>query len=82
MNLASTVLRTKENIVYLSRYDVIQAFFRTEDEENEDMARELNVLLNHFCTAERNNGKNINELPFSRDLHQKPIAYIKSVLNE
>lgn len=82
MNLASTALCTNDNIVYLSRYDVIQAFFITEEEENEDMARELNRLLNCFCIAERNKKKNINVLPFSWDIYRKSIAYIKSVLNK
>lgn len=82
MNLASSIFPTRENIVYLSRYDVIQAFFRTEEEENEDMAKELNILLNCFCTAERNKGKNISKLPFRQDIHQESIAYIKNVKND
>ena len=81
VNLASRVSDTRESVVYLSRYDVIQAFFRTEDEENEDMAKQLNIILNCFCAEERSKGKNVSELPFSKEVHKKTIAYIQNALN-
>lgn len=81
MKLASEIKQNKKDIIYLSRYDVIQAFFKTEEDEDEEMAKELNVLLNCFCLEERRKKRSINVLPFSADMHKRTITYIKSSLN-
>ncbi len=79
MRLASKIMYDCGEMVYISRYEVINAFLKTEEEENENMAKELNVLLNAFCVAERNRFKSIESLPFCKATYHKVIAYISKL---
>lgn len=68
----------KGNKAYISRQEVILAFFRTEEEENEDMAIKLNEMINIFCDLERKTKRNISVLPFEISSYKSTIEYIKS----
>lgn len=67
------------NNAYITRYEVIDAFFRTEEEENLKMAMELNKMINSFCEQERYTKRNVALLPFDIGLHKDAIEYIRQV---
>ncbi len=71
-------MRIKDNMATLSKYEILEAFFRTEDEENIDMADELNRLINVFYEKERLICRNITELSFDIDENKDAIEYIKN----
>ena len=79
MELANKTMHRKDDIVYLSRYEVIRALLKSEEEENEDMSIELNVLLNDFCIQEHSKSQNISVLPFKEKNIQKIISYISAL---
>lgn len=60
----------------ISRYEVMEAFFRTEEEENVAMASELNKMLNVFCEQERLTRANVVSLPFDIEKYENVIQYI------
>lgn len=66
----------KNNTAYISKYEVISAFFRTEEEDNASMADKLNELINMFCNAETQNKSNVTILPFDINKYQSVIEYI------
>ena len=66
----------KNNQAYISRYEVMSAFFRTEEEDNESMANKLNELINMFCNAETQNKSNVTILPFDVNKYKSVIEYI------
>ncbi|MBQ8825122.1 MAG: hypothetical protein IJZ64_07860 [Ruminococcus sp.] len=68
------------NQAYISRYEVMEAFFRTEEEENEDMAVKLNEMINIFCDEERKTKRNVLSLPFEVNLYENIIEYINSTI--
>lgn len=68
----------KEKLI--SRYDVMKAFFQTEKENNEEMANQLNEMLNDFCRLERKYKRNIVSLPFDAIAYKVVIDYIKKSL--
>lgn len=70
-------MNIKGNKAYISREEVILAFFRTEEEENEGMAIKLNEMINIFCKSERKERRNIPVLPFDVDSYKSVIEYIK-----
>lgn len=80
MELASRNMYRKGDSVYISRYEVIKAFLKTEEDEDEEMAKELNVLLNIFCKAERAAVKSVSVLPFDASIFEKVIAYIDALV--
>lgn len=82
MELASRAMYQKGDSVYISRYEVIKAFLRTEEDEDEEMAKELNVLLNAFCEAERAAVRSIPVLPFDASIFEKAIEYIGTLVVE
>ena len=77
MEIIKNSMRIENNSVYISRYEVATAFFRTEEEENIDMANALNKIINMFCEAERKAKKNIVELPFDITIYKNVIDYIE-----
>lgn len=77
METLKSNMRIEGNNVYISRYEIATAFFRTEEEENVDMADALNVMINVFCNEERKLKKNITELPFNILEYKKVIDYIE-----
>lgn len=70
-------MRIEGNNVYISRYEVVIAFFHTEEEENIDMANALNAIINIFCDEERRLKRNITELPFDISTYKNVIDYIE-----
>lgn len=70
----------KGDVVILSKYEIMKAFFKTEDEDNDAMAVELNRLINVFYKEEHSKKKNITELPFNVKENETVIEYIKNVL--
>lgn len=65
------------NNIYISRYEVVSAFFSTEEDENVDMANALNQIFNIFCEEERKARRNITELPFDMNTYKRVIDYIE-----
>ncbi len=66
----------------ISKFEVMCAFFRTEEEENVEMARELNKMLNAFYRIERRKRQNVNSLSFDIQRYKKAIEYIRDALLE
>lgn len=79
METISKTMRVEGNNIYISRYEIIEAFFRTEEEEDENMANELNKMINVFCEAERKTRRNVSELPFDANTHKNVIDYISKI---
>lgn len=77
METSKKNMRIEGNNIYISRYEVVTAFFRTEEEENVDMANALNVIINIFCDEERKLRRNITELPFDISTYKNVIDYIE-----
>ena len=75
--VGSSVVSKKEK--YISRYEIMNAFFQTEEENNEEMANELNKMLNDFCRLERKYKRNIVSLPFDIIAYKQAINYIKNL---
>lgn len=67
------------NDAYVSRYEVAEAFFRTEEEENMVMAIELNKMINVFCEEERQTKRNVIALPFNTETYKQAIDYINNM---
>lgn len=65
----------------ITKFEVMCAFFRTEEEENIEMARELNKMLNAFYKIERRKRQNVNSLPFNIQRYKKSIEYIGKSLD-
>lgn len=76
--MVGNIVRIKGNKAYISKYEVMEAFFRTEEEENESMANELNRMINAFCDLEKDTGHNVTILPFDVDKYKKVIEYIST----
>lgn len=68
----------KGHWAYISRYEVISAFLRTEEEGDEAMANQLNELINMFCKAEVKQRSNVPVLPFDKRKYAEAIAYIEA----
>lgn len=79
MEIINKTMRVEGNEAYISRYEVLEAFFRTEEEENVRMANELNKIINVFCEIERQTRRNIIELPFDIEEHKQVIEYIDKI---
>ena len=63
----------------ISKYEVLEAFFRTEDEENVNMANELNEIINEFYVKERQTRRNVTAMPFDLNQYKTAISYIRQV---
>lgn len=79
MEIIGKGMNIKGNEAYISKYEVIEAFFRTEEEENANMAKELNKMINIFYDSERKNRRNVVSLPFDLETYRHVIDYIGSV---
>ena len=77
MNSTVGYMKTDGTSTIITKYEVMEALFRTEDEENVKMANELNRLFNTFYEKERLTRRNITELPFDIDTFRTAIDYIK-----
>lgn len=70
-------MKVGEHSAIISKYEIMEAFFRTEDEDNDVMAVELNRLINSFYEKELQTRRNVTELPFDIDSNKAVIDYIK-----
>lgn len=77
METTTLFMKTEGNSAIITKYEVMKALFRTEDEENVSMANELNKLFNSFYEEERQTRRNITELPFDIEANKTVIDYIK-----
>lgn len=77
MEVATKVMQNVGDDVLISRYEIMQAFFRTEEEDNLGMADALNSMLNDFCDSERETRNNVVSLPFNKKAYQNVIEYIQ-----
>lgn len=75
-------MHRKQNVMYISKYELIKAFFKTEDDDDLDMAIELNRMINEFCQMEQKTKSNIVELPFNQIDYEKAINYISAAIND
>lgn len=78
MEIINETMHINENQVYIRRYEIMKAFFRTEEEENIEMANILSKMLSVFCKEEKKFRRNITELPFDINTHQNVINYIEN----
>lgn len=78
--MVGNAMRVIGNDAYISRYEVMEAFFQTEKDDNEEMANELNDMLNVFCSLEREKKRNVITLPFNIETYKNAIEYIKKSL--
>lgn len=70
--------KRKEKLkITVKKYEVMEAFFRTESEENNDMASQLNDLICNFYEQEQIYRRNVTELSVDFDRYRKAIEYIE-----
>lgn len=79
MEIVGKSMNIEGKDAYISKYEVMEAFFRTEEEENVNMAKELNKMINIFCDSERKNRRNVILLPFDIETYKHAIDYIGQV---
>lgn len=77
METSSKIMKIQNNYATITKYEVMEAFFRTESENNIVMAEELNKILNIFYEMELQTRRNVTELPFDISLNKNVINYIK-----
>lgn len=77
LEILTKSMQIKENHALISKYEVLAAFFRTEENEDINMANELNKLINQFYVQERKTKRNVTELPFDIEANKDAIDYIK-----
>lgn len=77
MEIIKNTMRIDGDNIYITKYEIAEAFFRTEEEENADMANALNQMINMFCEEERKSRRNVIELPFNIKTHKNVIDYIE-----
>lgn len=78
--MVGNAVRISKKEKYISRYEVMNAFFQTEEDNNEEMANQLNEMLNDFCRLERKYKRNIVSLPFDTIIYKRVIDYINKSL--
>lgn len=79
-----TLKQVKNNTIHqatITKYEVLEAFFRTEDEDDDNMANQLNELISNFYEQERIYKKNITELTFDSEKYKNVIEYINKVVS-
>lgn len=70
-------IRNQKPRTIVKKYEAMEAFFRTESEENDDMAIQLNDLICHFYEQEQICKRNVTELSVDSDTYKKVIEYIE-----
>ncbi len=66
--------------VKISKYNLFEALFKAQDEEEDIiLVNELNDMINIFCTAEKTQVRNIEELDFDREQNYSAINYIATI---
>lgn len=77
MEIMVKTMHIESDKAIISKYEVMKAFFLTEEEENINMANELNRMINAFCEQERKTRRNVTTLPFDLETNRQVIDYIK-----
>lgn len=74
----ATMNRTRQmgKQITITKYEALEAFFRTEDEDNDKMAVQLNEIIKQFYDKELLCKRNITELSFDSNEYKKAIEYI------
>ena len=75
--MVKKTMHIDNNKAFISKYEVIKAFFLTEEEENANMANELNKMINVFYKQESQTRRNVTTLPFDVETNKQVIEYIK-----
>lgn len=70
-----------ETDALISKFEVMCAFFKTEEEENLEMALKLNKMLNVFYEIERQKQQNIISLSFNIKDNRETIDYIYDAIS-
>lgn len=77
MEIMVRTMNIERDKAIISKYEVMKAFFLTEEEENMNMADELNKMINVFYEQERRTRRNVNTLSFDVEKNKNVIEYIK-----
>lgn len=79
METSSKIMQIKNNQAMISKYEVLTAFFRTEENNDVDMASKLNDFINQFYDQERQTRRNVTELIFEiNKSNENVISFIKA----
>lgn len=80
METSNKIMQIENNQAIISKYEVLAAFFRTEENDDIDMASKLNELINQFYVQERHTRRNVTELTFEiTNSNENVISFIKAV---
>lgn len=77
MEIMARTMHLESDKAIISKYEIMKAFFLTEEEEDINMAHELNKMINVFCEQERLTKRNVTTLPFDIETNKQVIDYIK-----
>lgn len=70
------ITKTTNQSTTITKYEILEAFFRTEDENNYIMAKQINELIANFYDQERLLKRNINELTVDSEQYKAVIDYL------
>ncbi len=70
-------MHIESDTAIISKYEIMKAFFLTEEEDNINMADELNKMINAFYEQERQTKRNVTSLSFEIENNRQVIDYIK-----
>lgn len=80
MEISTKIMQINNNQTMISKYEILAAFFRTEENNDIDMASKLNELINQFYVQERQTRRNVTELTFEiTKSNESVISFIKAV---
>lgn len=80
LETSTKIMQIENNQAIISKYEVLAAFFRTEENDDIDMASKLNELINQFYVQERHTKRNVTELTFEiTNSNENVISFIKAV---
>lgn len=80
METLTKIMQIKNKQAIISKYEVLAAFFRSEENDDIDMANKLNELINQFYVQERHTKRNVTELTFEiTNSNENVISFIKAV---
>lgn len=80
LETSNKIMQIENNQAIISKYEVLAAFFRTEENDDIDMASKLNELINQFYVQERHTRRNVTELTFEiTNSNENVISFIKAV---
>lgn len=80
LETSNKIMQIENNQAIISKYEVLAAFFRSEENDDIDMANKLNELINQFYVQERHTKRNVTELTFEiTNSNENVISFIKAV---